>query len=282
MKLRLTSPSAPFCCLLQTLCSAKTSTAPATGSSSGRSASSPSGVHQKSHSCSSARLRSTICNEKEHHGFIVFAAICLAFLFLMRDFGTALIFFACFLIIAFMRSALRTHIFLILAAACFGVFLILQFKPYVAQRFSGWMRVGTQDSLGYQQVRTMTYIASGGLFGLGLGNGILKICRRRQRSRVRYAVRGAGALLMGMAVLFALVLFYPLRPQRCHTPVAPFYAIAAMRRLEHAALFRPRSMSSAPRMFCRSPAASRCRSSRRRLSMMSLSLGASDIPQASR
>ena len=108
--------------------------------------------------------------------FIVFAAICLAFLFLMRDFGTALIFFACFLIIAFMRSGSFRTIFLILAAACFGVFLILQFKPYVAQRFSGWMHVWehTQDSLGYQQVRTMTYIASGGLFGLGLGNGILK------------------------------------------------------------------------------------------------------------
>ena len=48
--------------------------------------------------------------------FIVFAAICLAFLFLMRDFGTALIFFACFLIIAFMRSGSFRTIFLILAA----------------------------------------------------------------------------------------------------------------------------------------------------------------------
>ena len=79
--------------------------------------------------------------------FIVFAAICLAFLFLMRDFGTALIFFACFLIIAFMRSGASAH-FPHPRGSCFGVFLILQFKPYVAQRFSGWMHVWehTQDS----------------------------------------------------------------------------------------------------------------------------------------
>ena len=88
-----------------------------------------------------------------------------------------------------MRSGSFRTIFLILAAACFGVFLILQFKPYVAQRFSGWMHVWehTQDSLGYQQVRTMTYIASGGLFGLGLGNGILK-----------YVAAGDSDLVFGM------------------------------------------------------------------------------------
>lgn len=155
--------------------------------------------------------------------FIVFAAICLAFLFLMRDFGTALIFFACFLIIAFMRSGSFRTIFLILAAACFGVFLILQFKPYVAQRFSGWMHVWehTQDSLGYQQVRTMTYIASGGLFGLGLGNGILKYGRRRrQRPRVRYAVRGAGPFNGHGGAVRARPL-YPLPPAAMSRAAAP-------------------------------------------------------------
>ena len=81
-------------------------------------------------------------DEKTSREFIVFAAICLAFLFLMRDFGMALIFFACFLIIAFMRSGASAPIFSSSsrqrASACS---LILQFKPYVAQRFSGWMRV---------------------------------------------------------------------------------------------------------------------------------------------
>lgn len=161
--------------------------------------------------------------------FIVFAAICLAFLFLMRDFGTALIFFACFLIIAFMRSGSFRTIFLILAAACFGVFLILQFKPYVAQRFSGWMHVWehAQDSLGYQQVRTMTYIASGGLFGLGLGNGILKYVAAGDSDLVFGMLCEEQGLLMGMAVLFALVLFILYARSDVTRSRSTFYAIAA-------------------------------------------------------
>lgn len=161
--------------------------------------------------------------------FIVFAAICLAFLFLMRDFGTALIFFACFLIIAFMRSGSFRTIFLILAAACFGVFLILQFKPYVAQRFSGWLHVWehAQDSLGYQQVRTMTYIASGGLFGLGLGNGILKYVAAGDSDLVFGMLCEEQGLLMGMAVLFALVLFILYARSDVTRSRSTFYAIAA-------------------------------------------------------
>lgn len=161
--------------------------------------------------------------------FIVFAAVCLAFLFLMRDFGTALIFFACFLIIAFMRSGSFRTIFLILAAACFGVFLILQFKPYVAQRFSGWMHVWdhAQDSLGYQQVRTLTYIASGGLFGLGLGNGCLKYVAAGDSDLVFGMLCEEQGLLMGLAVLFALVLFILYARSDVTRSRSTFYAIAA-------------------------------------------------------
>ena len=108
--------------------------------------------------------------------FITFAAICTGFLFLMHDFGSAVIFFFTFLLIAFMRSGSVRTVVLAIAAAAIGIFLILQFKPYVALRFAGWGHVWEYpyDSLGYQQTRTLTYIASGGLFGAGLGNGYLK------------------------------------------------------------------------------------------------------------
>ena len=108
--------------------------------------------------------------------FIAFAAVCTGFLFLMHDFGSAVIFFFTFLLIAFMRSGSIRTVILAVAAAAIGIFLILQFKPYVALRFAGWGHVWEYpyDSLGYQQTRTLTYIASGGLFGSGLGNGYLK------------------------------------------------------------------------------------------------------------
>lgn len=108
--------------------------------------------------------------------FIVFSAVCVGLLAVMGDFGTALIFFVTFLLIAFMRSGDFKTLILALASAVFGVTLVLKYKPYVADRFSGWGHVWehTQDNLGYQQSRVLTYIASGGLFGVGIGNGFLK------------------------------------------------------------------------------------------------------------
>lgn len=107
--------------------------------------------------------------------FIGFSSICIGALFLMSDFGTACIFFLTFLIISFMRSGdIRTIVF-ILAAAILGTFLILQFKPYIAERFSAWGHAfDFADSTGYQQAHVLTYSASGGLFGVGLGQGNLK------------------------------------------------------------------------------------------------------------
>lgn len=108
--------------------------------------------------------------------YIIFSAVCVGLLALMGDFGTALIFFVTFLLTAFMRSGDFKTIILAVAAAIFGVTFVLKFKPYVADRFSGWRHVWehTQDNLGYQQARVLTYMASGGLFGVGIGNGFLK------------------------------------------------------------------------------------------------------------
>ncbi len=108
--------------------------------------------------------------------FIIFSAICVGALALMGDFGTALIFFGTFLLISFTRSGDFKTVILALTGAGLGGFIVLNLKPYVLRRFQGWRHVWqyTQDSRGYQQARTLTYIASGGLFGVGIGNGVLK------------------------------------------------------------------------------------------------------------
>ena len=107
--------------------------------------------------------------------YIIFAAICVGELFLMYDFGAALIFFFTFIVIAFMRSGdVRTLVFICIIAAL-GAGLILVFKPYVANRFSTYLHVWEyMDEGGFQQTRTLIYTASGGLFGLGLGKGQLR------------------------------------------------------------------------------------------------------------
>lgn len=107
--------------------------------------------------------------------FILFSAVCVGGLALMGDFGTALIFFVTFLLMAFMRSGDLKTVILAVAAAVFGGTIVLKFKPYIANRFKIWghaMEYPQDD--GFQMARVLTYIASGGLFGVGIGNGCLK------------------------------------------------------------------------------------------------------------
>lgn len=107
--------------------------------------------------------------------FIIFSAVCVGLLALMGDFGTALIFFITFLLISFMRSGDFKTVILAVAAAVFGVSIVLRFKSYVLDRFKAWGHAWEYaNDLGYQQTHVLTYIASGGLFGVGIGNGFLK------------------------------------------------------------------------------------------------------------
>ena len=107
--------------------------------------------------------------------YLVFAAGCIGALFLMKDFGTALIFFATFLIIAYMRSGDWKTIAVICVAAVLGAILIISFKSTVAARFATYRHIWeTPYDEGMQQTRMLIYSASGGLFGVGLGNGKLR------------------------------------------------------------------------------------------------------------
>ena len=106
--------------------------------------------------------------------FMGFSAFCLICLAIMGDFGTAMIFFATFLVISFLRSGDFTKLILVLGAAGLMGLMVLRFKPYVADRFSIWGHVWDDPTdAGFQQVQTMTSIASGGIPGLGAGEGNL-------------------------------------------------------------------------------------------------------------
>ncbi len=108
-------------------------------------------------------------------GFIIFSCVCMGALFLMGDFGTACIFFVAFLVVAFVRSGSIRTLFLTVAAAGAGVGLILKFKPYIMERFAAWRHVWEHSAdIGFQQTRVLSYSASGGLFGMGIGKGCLK------------------------------------------------------------------------------------------------------------
>lgn len=106
---------------------------------------------------------------------VLFSAYCVGCLALMSDFGTALVFFVAFLCIAFLRTGDLPSIVMMTAAAGFAGGLMLHFKPYIADRFTVWRHAWEfAQSTGYQQTRTMSAVASGGLFGAGPTDAWLK------------------------------------------------------------------------------------------------------------
>ena len=106
--------------------------------------------------------------------FIGFSGACIGALILMHDLGTSVIFFVTFLVIAFMRSGDIRTIAFISSGAALGAFAVVTFLPYIASRFEAWGHVWEYaDTIGYQQTRTLIAAASGGLIGVGGGNGYL-------------------------------------------------------------------------------------------------------------
>lgn len=104
--------------------------------------------------------------------FIAYSAVLCGCLALMNDFGTALIFFCAFLVMAFLRSGNIGAIGLACASVGFAGVVVLKIAPHAFRRFAAWRHIW-EDPLktGYQQTRSLMCIASGGLFGLGAGNG---------------------------------------------------------------------------------------------------------------
>ena len=162
-------------------------------------------------------------------GFITFSAVCMGALFLMKDFGTACVFFVTFLIIAFMRSGSVRTIALICAAAALGAFLILKIMPYIANRFAAWRHVWehVNDSGGYQQTRVMSYAASGGLFGMGIGNGKLKDVFASTSDLVFGMLCEELGLLLALVVVLSIVLLLFYARSDVTRSRSTFYSISA-------------------------------------------------------
>jgi cell division protein FtsW (lipid II flippase) len=102
------------------------------------------------------------------------------------------------------------------------------FLPYIASRFEAWGHVWQfADTIGYQQTRTMIYTASGGLLGLGGGNGYLVGIPAADTDLVFGILCEEWGLIVAIAAVLAIVFlaFFALFLMRgCKSS---FYAISA-------------------------------------------------------
>ena len=139
--------------------------------------------------------------------FIAYSAVICACLALMKDFGTAIIFFVAFLVIAFLRSGNFATIALAIAATGFAGVLVLRFLPYARNRFEAWGHVWDYAlTTGYSQTRSMMCIASGGLFGLGPGKGWLKYVAASDTDLVFAFVSEEWGLIMAVLMVACIVI----------------------------------------------------------------------------
>lgn len=160
--------------------------------------------------------------------FIGFSAICVGALALMGDFGTALVFFATFLVISFMRSGNLATIILAVSSAGLAGFLVLTAKPHIAQRFATWGHVWEYPyDAGYQQTRALSAAASGGLFGFGAGNGWLTGIVAADTDMVFAVLSEELGLLTALCAVAAIIILATFAVKNAAQGRSSFYVIVS-------------------------------------------------------
>ena len=138
--------------------------------------------------------------------FIAYSGVICGCLALMNDFGTALIFFAAFLIIAFLRSGSIGTIALALAALVFAGVVALRIAPHALRRFASWRHIWEMPlDGGYQQTRALMCMVAGGMFGLGSGKGWMKNLFAADSDVVIATVCEEWGMVMAIFLLLAVV-----------------------------------------------------------------------------
>ena len=160
--------------------------------------------------------------------FILLTGACMGCLALMSDFGTAAIFFVTFLVIAYLRSGDYTTLALICGGAVFGGLVLVTIKPYILRRFAAWGHVWEQASDGgFQQTRTMSAAASGGLIGVGPGEGWLHRVSAADTDLVFGMLCEEWGLIIAVLSVACIAALAVFAVRSCRAGRSSFYTIAA-------------------------------------------------------
>ena len=170
-----------------------------------------------------------IQNSRNIWQYVGFSVACVGLLFLMRDLGTALIFFFTFVVLAFMRSGdVRTILFVILAVGMGAVLLVLVKKDYVMSRFDTYRHVWeTPYDAGMQQTRAMVYSVSGGMLGMGIGKGKLRSVFAALEDLVFGVVCEEWGMIIGLIVGLCYIVIFVHSIRNAKGSRSAFYSIAS-------------------------------------------------------
>lgn len=166
---------------------------------------------------------------KNLRNLIVYAITCVGLLFLMGDFGTALIFFFTFIVLMFMTTGDLRAVTMTCIVAVLGALLLVSFKPYIIRRFNTWRNVWTHiyDS-GSQQARALIAASSGGLLGLGINNGFSKSLYAADTDIVISMIMEEWGLIVAIiiSIIYIIIMISAIRSYKVAR--SSYYVIAAI------------------------------------------------------
>lgn len=167
-------------------------------------------------------------NKRNLGMFIILTGLCGGCLALQNDFGTALVFFVTFLVIAYLRSGDFAVLGLVCAGCFFGGMVMLTIKPHVAKRFASWGHVWEDVyGAGFQQTHTLTAAASGGMIGVGAGKGWLKKLAAADTDIVFGLLCEEWGLVIAILTVLCIITLAVFAVRACRAGRSSFYTIAA-------------------------------------------------------
>ena len=158
--------------------------------------------------------------------FIVYSVVICGLLALMNDFGTALIFFCAFLVIAYLRSGSMGTVALAITALGFAGVIALRIAPHALQRFSTWRHIWEDPFVGgYQQTQALMCLASGGLFGLGPEGGLLQHVFAADSDIVFATISEEWGLLLAVSTVLCIAVMAYFTIRTAQVSRSSFYTI---------------------------------------------------------
>ena len=170
-----------------------------------------------------------LMNKRNLFFFILYSILICGCLALMNDFGTALIFFVAFLVIAYMRSGSVGTVGLACTALGFAGVIAVKIAPHALRRFTVWRHIWEDPyGLGFQQTRAIMCIASGGLLGIGAGRGLLKNVFAADSDIVFASISEEWGLIMASMLVLSVVALALFSLRSASMARSSFYTIGAV------------------------------------------------------
>ena len=158
--------------------------------------------------------------------FIFYTVALCGLLALMNDFGTALVFFTAFLTIAYLRSGSFGTVALACTALGFAGIIGLKIAPHALRRIATWRHIWESPlGAGYQQTQALMCVASGGLFGLGIGRGKMKQLFAADSDMVFATLSEEWGLLLAVMTVLGIITLALFSMRCARVCRSSFYAI---------------------------------------------------------